>query len=77
MDAQGNCFLVLRYGNRIITLTAGRTAIAVGHKGKLVQVFDTVITATKAGELDDLLAAAQATFSRANWTKLRKTVRRA
>lgn len=74
MDAQGNCFLVLRYGNRIITLNAGRTAIAVGPKSKLVSVIDTVITAAKAGELDAVLAAAQATFRR---PKLRKTARRA
>jgi hypothetical protein len=69
MDAQGNCFLVLRYGNRVITLNAGRTAIAVGAKSKLVSVIDTVITATKAGEMDAVLAAAQATFRKDRQTK--------
>jgi hypothetical protein len=76
MDAKGNCFFVLRYGNRIITLTAGRTAIAVGSKNKLVQVIDAVITATKAGEMDAVLAAAQATFCRDKQTKLRNSARR-
>lgn len=57
VDAQGACFLVLRYGNKIITLTAGRTAIAVGSKNKLVSTIDTVIAAVKAGEFDAALAA--------------------
>ncbi len=77
MDAQGTCFLVLRYGNRVITLNAGRTAIAVGPKSKLVSVIDTVITATKAGEMDAVLAAAQATFRRDRLTKPRNSARRA
>jgi hypothetical protein len=62
VDANGACFLVLRYGNRVITLTAGRTAIAVGSKGKLVAVIETVIAAVKAGEFDAALAAAQEKF---------------
>ena len=62
VDAQGTCFLVLRYGNRVITLIAGRTAIAVGSKSKLVAVIETVIAAVKAGEFDAALAAAQASF---------------
>ncbi len=77
MDAQGTCFLVLRYGNRIITLTAGRTAIAVGSKRQLVPVIETVITATKTGELDAVLAAAQATFRADKQKKPRRTARRA
>ena len=75
MDAQGTCFLVLRYGNRVITLNAGRTAIAVGAKSKLVQVIDTVINATKAGEMDAVLAAAQATFRKLKQTKPRNSAR--
>ena len=62
VDAHGACFLVLRYGNRVITLTAGRTAIAVGSKSKLEAVIETVIAAVKAGEFDAALAAAQASF---------------
>jgi hypothetical protein len=75
MDAQGNCFLVLRYGNKVITLSAGRAAIAVGPKSKLVQVIDTVITATKAGELDAVLAAAQATFRKDKQARPRNSAR--
>ena len=77
MDAQGNCFLVLRYGNRVITVSAGRTAIAVGAKSKLVSVIDTVITAAKAGEMDGVLAAAQATLRKGRQTKPRNSARRA
>ena len=77
MDAQGNCFLVLRYGNRVITVSAGRTAIAVGAKSKLVSVIDTVIAAAKAGEMDAVLAAAQATFRKLMHTKPRNSARRA
>ena len=76
MDAQGNCFLVLRYGNRVITVSAGRTAIAVGAKSKLVSVIGTVIAATKAGEMDAVLAAAQATFRKLTQTKPRNSARR-
>ena len=67
--------MVLRYGNRVITLNAGRTAIAVGHKSKLVSVIDTVIAAAKAGEMDAVLAEAQATFGRPKQTKPRKPAR--
>lgn len=77
MDAKGTCFLVLRYGNRIITLTAGRTAIAVGSKSKLVPILDAVIAAAKAGELDAALAVAQATFRTGRQKNSHKTARRA
>lgn len=77
VDAQGTCFLVLRYGNRVVALTAGRTAIAVGPKSKLVQVIDTVIIATKAGEMDAVLATARATFRKDKQTRPRRTASRA
>jgi hypothetical protein len=57
-------------------LTRSGTAIAVGPKSKLVSVIDTVITATNAGEMDAVLAAAQATFRKPKQTKLRKTAHR-
>jgi hypothetical protein len=69
--------LLLRYGNRVITLNAGRTANAVSPKGKVVFVIKTVITAAKTGELDAVLAQAQATFRKLKQTKPRKTARRA
>lgn len=49
-----------RYGKRVITLSAGRMAIAVGHKGKLVSMIVTVITAAKAGKVTSVFAAEQA-----------------
>jgi hypothetical protein len=58
-DVEGNCFLVVRYGSKPLALAAGKHAIAVGAKDKLVEVIDVVIAAAKAGELDEQLAALQ------------------
>ena len=58
-DADGNHFLVVRYGSRPIALAAGKDAIAVGGSDKLVEVIDTIIAATKAGELDAIIEAMQ------------------
>jgi hypothetical protein len=52
MDGSGNCYLILRYGNKAIAPTADKGAIAVGDKGKLVTVLEAVIAAVKSGELD-------------------------
>ena len=58
-DADGNCFFVVRYGSKPLALAAGKEAIAVGGKDKLVGVIDAVIAAAKAGELDDMISATQ------------------
>lgn len=58
-DADGNCFFVVRYGSKPLALAAGKEAIAVGGKDKLVGVIDAVIAAAKAGELDDMIGATQ------------------
>lgn len=58
-DGSGNCFLVVRYGSKPLALAAGKHAIAVGAKDKLVEVIDMVIAAAKAGELDEQVAAMQ------------------
>ncbi|MBN9316957.1 MAG: hypothetical protein J0I99_14540 [Devosia sp.] len=58
-DANGNCFLVVRYGSKPLALAAGKHAIAVGTKDKLVEVIDLVTVAAKAGELDEQMAATQ------------------
>jgi hypothetical protein len=58
-DADGNCFLIVRYGSKPLALAAGKHAVAVGAKGKLVEVIDLVIVAAKAGELDEQMAATQ------------------
>jgi hypothetical protein len=52
MDGSGNCYLILRYGNKAIAPTADKGAIAVGDKGKLVTVLEAVNVAVKSGELD-------------------------
>ncbi len=58
-DGDGNCFLLVRYGSKPLALAAGKHAVAVGAKDKLVEVIDLVIIAAKAGELDEQMAATQ------------------
>ena len=60
MDASGNCFLILRYGNKILSPTPDKGAIAIGDKSKLPEVVDTIIAAVRGGELDAAMAAAKA-----------------
>ncbi|MBW8617441.1 MAG: hypothetical protein KGO21_01915 [Hyphomicrobiales bacterium] len=60
MDASGNCFLILRYGNKLLSPTPDKGAIAVGDKSKLPEVVDTIIAAVRGGELDAAMAAAKA-----------------
>ena len=58
-DTAGNCFMILRYGNKIITPSAdGKGAINVGDKDKLVSIIEAVLTAARAGELDAAIEAA-------------------
>ena len=59
-DAAGNCFLILRYGNKVITVAEGKTAIAVGERSKLPGIIETVIAATRDGELDAAMDGAKA-----------------
>ena len=59
IDGSGNCYLILRYGNKLIAPTADKGAIAVGEKAKLVTVLDAVIAAVKAGELDTAIETAK------------------
>ncbi len=58
-DGAGNRFFVVRYGSRPLALAAGKHAIAVGAKEKLVEVIDVVIDAARKGDLDEQLAAIQ------------------
>lgn len=51
-----NYVLVVRYGTKPIEFEKGKAAIAAVGKEGLVQVIDTLIAATKAGELDALLS---------------------
>lgn len=55
-DAEGNCVLIIRYGNKVIELEKGKAAIVVGKPDQLVPTLDKVIAAVNAGELDGHLA---------------------
>lgn len=55
-DATGATVLSIRYGLKAVELEKGKPGIVVQSKEKLVSVINTVIEATRAGELDDLLA---------------------
>ncbi|MFM8606330.1 MAG: DUF6641 family protein [Hyphomicrobiales bacterium] len=59
-DGSGNCFLILRYGNKVLSPTPDKGAIAVGDKAKLPEVLEAVISAVRAGELDTAMVAAKA-----------------
>ena len=61
VDGSGNCYLILRYGNKIIAPTPDKGAIAVGDRAKLAEVLDAVISAAKAGELDAAIEIAKGT----------------
>ena len=59
IDGSGNCYLILRYGNKLIAPTADKGAIAVGDRAKLPTVLEAVIAAAKAGELDSAIETAK------------------
>ena len=59
VDGSGNCYLILRYGNKIIAPTPDKGAIAVGDRAMLGAVLDAVISAAKAGELDTAIEIAK------------------
>ena len=55
-DVLGTVGLTVRYGAKAIEFEKGKTAIVVPSKDQLVATLDTVITAGRAGELDEHLA---------------------
>lgn len=55
-DANGNCVLSVRYGNKVLELEKGKVAIVVGKNDKLIPTIETLISAVNAGELDSHLA---------------------
>jgi hypothetical protein len=59
-DATGNCFFILRYGNKLVSVADGKSAIAVGERANLAKVIDAVISATRDGELDAAFENAKA-----------------
>lgn len=56
-DANGNVILTVRSGLKALEFEKGKTGIAVGSMERLESVLDTLIAATRAGELDRLLDA--------------------
>ena len=57
-DGNGGVILTVKAGFKVLEFQKGKPGIAVGALEKLESVFDTLIDATAAGELDGLLAAA-------------------
>ena len=58
-DAAGNCFFILRYGNKLVPIADGKSAIAVGERAKLPSVIETVLAAARDGELDVAIEGAR------------------
>lgn len=58
IDGNGNVVLTVRTGFKVLEFQKGKPGIAVGSVERLGAVFDTLIAATRAGELDPLLASA-------------------
>lgn len=56
-DASGTVILTIRTGLKVLEFEKGKTGIAVGTLERLESVLDTLIAATRAGELDTLLEA--------------------
>jgi hypothetical protein len=54
-DVLGTIGLTVRYGSEAIEFEKGKTAIAVPNKDQLIATIDTVISAVRAGELDEHL----------------------
>jgi hypothetical protein len=56
-DADGNVVLTIKVGMRTLEFETGKAGIAVGAPERLGSVFDTLMAAAVAGELDRFLAA--------------------
>lgn len=63
-DGKGGYYMVVRYGNKIVELAPGKTAIAVGGKDQLEGVIGAVMNAVREGELDTAISAIQAQVGR-------------
>jgi hypothetical protein len=54
-DVLGTIGLTVRCGSKAIEFEKGKTAIAIPNKDQLIATIDTVISAVRAGELDEHL----------------------
>ena len=57
-DVSGQIVMTVRFGSKPIEFEKGKAGIAVPSKDKLVAVIETLISAVRNGELDDLLTQA-------------------
>lgn len=57
-DASGQLLMSIKFGSKPIEFEKGKTGIVVPSREKLPAVIDTLISAIRAGELDDHFAAA-------------------
>jgi hypothetical protein len=55
-DLSGKVYLAVRYGSKAIEFEKGKSAILLSDESKLVEALETIIAATKAGELDEQLS---------------------
>jgi hypothetical protein len=58
LNADGACFLELRYGSRPLEIAKGKSAIEVGERKKLFSTLELLRDAVLMGELDDQLQSA-------------------
>ncbi|WP_260596781.1 DUF6641 family protein [Sphingomonas endolithica] len=61
-DSDGGMLVWIKYGNQALELQKGKSAIKVQSSTELVEVFKSVATAVRAGELDTAIVAAVGTF---------------
>lgn len=57
-DASGQIVMSIKYGTKPIEFEKGKAGIAVPSKERLANVIETLITAVRSGELDDILTSA-------------------
>jgi len=57
-DSAGNVVLCVYYGTKPVEFEKGKAAIAVPSRDKLPSLIDALISATKAGELDEVITRA-------------------
>ncbi len=60
IDANGSIVFMVKQGWKPVEFETGKAGIAVPSQDKLVSTIDTLIEATKQGELDDLLSKGSA-----------------
>ncbi len=56
LDQSGKVYLTVRYGSKAIEFEKGKNAIVLTDESKLIEILQTLIAATKAGELDEQLS---------------------